>query len=203
MAWVANHAARLHRLRTSAAFEQRASYSLQTSDQILRYMLLTIFALVMIVFAKEPPDLEHQTLREHLSCMFQADGWYFNLIYIITFGGFLGLATFLPSFYFSQFHVSKVQAGTLTVFATLTGSLTRVLGGWFDDRFAPGPAQPAEPSHPRTPPQSSRPLLIPISQRIDFPSTLAMAARLISSQAAAGLTPAASQLSQLPHGDSY
>lgn len=90
---------------------------------------------VMLLFAKEPPDVEHQSLREHLSCLFEADGWYFNLIYIITFGGFLGLATFLPSFYFSQFHVSKIEAGTLTVFATLTGSLTRVLGGWFADRI--------------------------------------------------------------------
>lgn len=90
---------------------------------------------VMVLFAKEPPDVEHQSLRDHLSCLFEADGWYFNLIYIITFGGFLGLATFLPSFYFSQFHVSKVEAGTLTVFATITGSATRVLGGWFADRI--------------------------------------------------------------------
>jgi NNP family nitrate/nitrite transporter-like MFS transporter len=90
---------------------------------------------IMIFFAKEPPDLEHQTLREHLSCLFEKDGWVFNLIYIITFGGFLGLATFLPSFFYSQFHVSKVQAGSLTVLATLTGSLTRVLGGWFADRI--------------------------------------------------------------------
>ena len=44
------------------------------------------------------------------------------------------MATFLPSFYYSQFHVTKVQAGSLTVLATLTGSLTRVLGGWFADR---------------------------------------------------------------------
>jgi MFS transporter, NNP family, nitrate/nitrite transporter len=90
---------------------------------------------VMIVFAKEPPDTEGATLREHLSRLFEKDGWYFNLIYIVTFGGFLGLATFLPSFYYSQFHVTKVQAGTLTVLATLTGSLTRVLGGWFADRI--------------------------------------------------------------------
>lgn len=96
-------------------------------------MLLPL--LVMILFAKEPPDIEHQTLREHLSCLFEKDGWAFNLIYIITFGGFLGLATFLPSFYYSQFHVTKVQAGSLTVLATLTGSLTRVLGGWFADRI--------------------------------------------------------------------
>ena len=90
---------------------------------------------VMIFFAKEPPDIERQTLRKHLSCLFEKDGWVFNLIYIITFGGFLGLATFLPSFFYSQFHVSKVQAGSLTVLATLTGSLARVLGGWFADRI--------------------------------------------------------------------
>lgn len=90
---------------------------------------------VMIFFAKEPPDIEHQSLKQHLSCLMEKDGWVFNLIYIITFGGFIGLATFLPSFFFSQFHVSKIQAGNLTVLATLTGSATRVLGGWFADRI--------------------------------------------------------------------
>jgi NNP family nitrate/nitrite transporter-like MFS transporter len=89
---------------------------------------------IMIFWAKEPPDVEHQSLRRHLSCLFERDGWYFNLIYVITFGGFIGLATFLPSFYHSQFHVTKIMAGELTVLATLTGSATRVLGGWFSDR---------------------------------------------------------------------
>jgi NNP family nitrate/nitrite transporter-like MFS transporter len=96
-------------------------------------MLLPL--IVMILFAKEPPDIERQTLRQHLSCLWEKDGWAFNFIYVITFGGFLGLSTFLPSFYYSQFHVSKIQAGSLTVLATLTGSLTRVLGGFFADRF--------------------------------------------------------------------
>jgi NNP family nitrate/nitrite transporter-like MFS transporter len=90
---------------------------------------------VMILFAKEPPDVDKQTLREHLSCLWDRDGWAFNMIYVITFGGFLGLATFLPSFFYSQFHVSKIQAGSLTVLATLTGSLTRVAGGWIADRI--------------------------------------------------------------------
>jgi len=96
-------------------------------------MLLPLF--VMILFAKEPPDVEHQSLAGHLKCLWELDGWVFNMIYIITFGGFLGLATFLPSFYYSQFHVTKVQAGSLTVLATLTGSLTRVLGGWLSDKI--------------------------------------------------------------------
>lgn len=96
------------------------------------FMLLPL--LTMIIFAKEPPDTEHQTLRQHLKCLVEADGWYFNLIYIITFGGFLGLATFLPSLFVSQFHIAKTQAGTLTMMATLLGSATRVLGGWLSDR---------------------------------------------------------------------
>lgn len=95
-------------------------------------MLLPLFT--MIVFAKEPPDKEHQTLRQHLKCLVEADGWYFNLIYIITFGGFLGLSTFLPSLFVSEFHISKTQAGTFTMMATVLGSATRVLGGWFADK---------------------------------------------------------------------
>jgi len=90
---------------------------------------------VMVVFAKEPPDVERQSLVSHIQCLWEKDGWAFNMIYVITFGGFIGLATFLPSFYFMQFHVSKVEAGTLTVLAAFTGSATRVVGGWLADRF--------------------------------------------------------------------
>jgi NNP family nitrate/nitrite transporter-like MFS transporter len=98
-------------------------------------LMMLLPLLVMIVFAKEPPDIEHQSLGQHLKCLWEKDGWAFNMIYIITFGGFIGLATFLPSFYFRQFHVSKVEAGSLTVLATLTGSATRILGGWLADRI--------------------------------------------------------------------
>src|SRR5581483_5398038 len=97
------------------------------------FMLLPLG--VMIFLAQEPPAMEHQSLAEHMSCLWEKDGWAVNFIYIITFGGLLGLATFLPSFYFKQFHVSKVEAGTLTVLATFTGSATRVLGGGLADRI--------------------------------------------------------------------
>ncbi len=95
-------------------------------------MLLPLF--VMIFFAKEPPDHEHQTLREHLAPLAEKDGWSFNFVYAITFGGFIGLATFLPTLFVSQFHITKAEAGTYTMMATLLGSLTRIAGGWFSDR---------------------------------------------------------------------
>ncbi|MEX8517160.1 MAG: nitrate/nitrite transporter [Leptothrix sp. (in: b-proteobacteria)] len=90
---------------------------------------------VMWFAAKEPPDREHQTLREHISCLFEKDGWSFSLIYIVTFGGFIGLASFLPTYYYDQFKVTKVEAGQLTMLATLMGSAVRVLGGYISDRI--------------------------------------------------------------------
>jgi NNP family nitrate/nitrite transporter-like MFS transporter len=90
----------------------------------------------MIVFAKEPPDVDsHAKLREHVACLFEKDGWAFSLIYGVTFGGFIGLTTFLPTYYHDQFGVSKVQAGQLTMLAAFMGAAVRVMGGWVSDRW--------------------------------------------------------------------
>ena len=91
---------------------------------------------VMIVFAQEPPDVDaHASFREHIACLFEKDGWAFSLIYGITFGGFIGLTTFLPTYYFDQFGVSKVEAGQLTMLAAFMGATVRVFGGWISDRL--------------------------------------------------------------------
>ena len=97
------------------------------------FMLVPL--IVMVVLAKEPPDNEHQTIRQHLACLFQMDGWVFNAVYIITFGGFIGLSAFLPTFFYDQFHVTKVEASQLTMLAAIMGSLVRVLGGFVADRL--------------------------------------------------------------------
>ncbi len=95
-------------------------------------MLLPMF--VMAVFAKEPPDRESQSFREHISCLFEKDGWSFSLIYIVTFGGFIGLVTFLPTYFYDQFGVTKIEAGQLTMLAAVMGSGIRVIGGWISDK---------------------------------------------------------------------
>jgi NNP family nitrate/nitrite transporter-like MFS transporter len=93
-------------------------------------------AVVMWVFAKEPPDVNRRaTVREQLACLFERDGWAFSLIYVITFGGFIGLASFLPTYYYDQFSVSKVQAGQLAMLAAFMGSALRVCGGFISDRW--------------------------------------------------------------------
>ena len=102
----------------------------------LAAIAICIPMVVMIVFAKEPDDLDaHATFKEHIACLFEKDGWAFSLIYAITFGGFIGLATFLPTYYYDQFGVSKVQAGQLTMLAAFMGAALRVFGGWISDRW--------------------------------------------------------------------
>lgn len=110
------------------------AYGWQTVYGIAALCMLLPMA-VMIVFAKEPPDVEHQTFREHIACLFEKDGWAFSLIYVITFGGFIGLASFLPTYFHDQFGVTKVQAGQLTMLSALMGSAVRVVGGYISDRI--------------------------------------------------------------------
>jgi len=91
---------------------------------------------VMVVYAQEPPDLDkHASLREHAACLFEKDGWAFSLIYAVTFGGFIGLTTFLPSYFYDQFGVSKTQAGQLTMLAAFMGAALRIFGGWLSDHW--------------------------------------------------------------------
>ena len=91
---------------------------------------------VVLFLAKEPPDRDtHASLRDHLACLLESDGWVFSLIYVVTFGGFIGIVTFLPTYYYDQFGVSKVQAGQLTMLAALMGAVVRVAGGWISDHW--------------------------------------------------------------------
>ncbi|HEX5371566.1 MAG TPA: MFS transporter [Aquabacterium sp.] len=112
----------------AARFGWQAVYGLAAITMVLPMI-------VMAVIAKEPPDIEHQSFREHIACLFEKDGWAFSLIYVITFGGFIGLANFLPTYFHDQFKVSKIEAGQLTMLATLMGSATRIVGGYVSDRW--------------------------------------------------------------------
>ncbi len=110
------------------------AYGWQTVYGLAGLCMLLPFA-VMIFLAKEPPDNEHQTFRQHIACLFEKDGWAFSLIYIVTFGGFIGLSSFLPTYFHDQFGVTKVEAGQLTMLAALMGSAIRVVGGYISDRI--------------------------------------------------------------------
>ncbi len=111
------------------AYGWRAVYGLAALG-----LLLPI--LVMVIFAREPNDVvQRASFRDNTACLFEKDSWAFSVIYAITFGGFIGLASFLPSYYYDQFGVSKVQAGQLTMLVAFMGAALRVFGGWISDHW--------------------------------------------------------------------
>jgi NNP family nitrate/nitrite transporter-like MFS transporter len=95
--------------------------------------------LVLVLFAwiaqDSPSQPEPKPFADYLKVLKEADIWSFNALYSVTFGGFVGLASFLVIFFVDQYHLSKVAAGTLTAACVFAGSFFRPVGGYLADRF--------------------------------------------------------------------
>lgn len=61
--------------------------------------------------------------------------WALVAIYFTTFGGFIALTAWLPTYWKSYFGVSAVAAGTLTALYSILTSVIRVAGGTISDRI--------------------------------------------------------------------
>jgi NNP family nitrate/nitrite transporter-like MFS transporter len=97
-------------------------------------VLLTLAAFVL--FAKESPSQPApKPLGEYLAILRQRDTLWFCLLYSFTFGGFVGLASYLTTFFHDQYGIAKVTAGTLTACCVFSGSFMRPIGGYLSDRF--------------------------------------------------------------------
>ena len=97
---------------------------------------IALTLLVFWLFAKESPDRPPaKSVKNYLDLLKEADTWWFNGFYMVTFGGFVGLASFLPIFFFDQYGVTRVQAGSFAALCVFAGSLLRPLGGWLSDRL--------------------------------------------------------------------
>jgi NNP family nitrate/nitrite transporter-like MFS transporter len=71
----------------------------------------------------------------YLGVVQEPETWWFSLLYSVTFGGFVGLASFLALFFHDQYGLAKVTAGNFTALCVLAGSMFRPLGGYLADRF--------------------------------------------------------------------
>jgi NNP family nitrate/nitrite transporter-like MFS transporter len=64
----------------------------------------------------------------------ESDTISLSFLYALTFGGFVGFASFLTTFFHDAYHVSRVDAGDLTTVVVVAGSFLRPVGGWLSDR---------------------------------------------------------------------
>jgi NNP family nitrate/nitrite transporter-like MFS transporter len=92
--------------------------------------------IAFFLMAKDAPGVRvAKTWKDYAGLLKETDSWWFCFLYSITFGGFVGLASYLSVFFRDQYHVSKVQAGDFTTFVVLFGSFLRPVGGMLADRL--------------------------------------------------------------------
>ena len=96
---------------------------------------------VYFLFAKDSPSQPApKPLLDYAKVLGQADAWWFCLFYSVTFGGFVGLASFLNTFFKDQYfptdpRMGAVYAGVFTTLCVVSGSFLRPVGGYLADRF--------------------------------------------------------------------
>jgi MFS transporter, NNP family, nitrate/nitrite transporter len=104
-------------------------------------LLLAMIPLALVIaafalLAKDSPgDTRGQPFRSYLRALKVGDMWWFCLLYSVTFGGYVGLGSFMPTFFHDQYGLDAINAGYLTALAAFIGSGLRPVGGWLADKF--------------------------------------------------------------------
>ena len=94
----------------------------------------TVFVLFAWLARDSPKRVKPTSLRAYGAVLREHDTLWLSLLYSLTFGGFVGFASFLTTFFHDQYQVTRVAAGDFTTLVVISGSLLRPVGGWLADR---------------------------------------------------------------------
>jgi NNP family nitrate/nitrite transporter-like MFS transporter len=72
----------------------------------------------------------------YLAVLGERDTWVIMLIYSITFGGFVGMSSYVSLLLTTQYALSKVDAGLVMAVLSFTGAMLRPVGGFMADRLS-------------------------------------------------------------------
>lgn len=96
---------------------------------------LAVILVTFVLIAKDAPNQPPaKSFSEYASILKLKDTWLFNFFYFITFGGFVGMSSFLSIFFHDQYGLGRVQAGDFVTLCVLAGSFFRPVGGWIADK---------------------------------------------------------------------
>jgi MFS transporter, NNP family, nitrate/nitrite transporter len=74
--------------------------------------------------------------RKYLSVLRERDTWVIMLVYSITFGGFVGMSSYVSLLLTAQYQLSKVDAGLVMAGLSFLGAMIRPIGGLIADRLS-------------------------------------------------------------------
>ncbi|MGH9189287.1 MAG: nitrate/nitrite transporter [Acidimicrobiales bacterium] len=91
------------------------------------------------LLAKEPPRPDagrpSSSASASLRLLEEPDARWLCAFYLVTFGGFVGLSSYLPIFFVDRFGLAKVSAAGYAALCAAAGSFLRPLGGALADRL--------------------------------------------------------------------
>ncbi|CAN0627245.1 MFS transporter, NNP family, nitrate/nitrite transporter [Burkholderia multivorans] len=74
--------------------------------------------------------------RHYRSELLEGDTWVVMLVYSITFGGFVGMSSYVTTLLISLYQLPKLEAGLFMSLLAFTGALVRPIGGLIADRIS-------------------------------------------------------------------
>lgn len=101
-------------------------------------LILVLAAYLVLVkdSPHQPPRVSMGAyVQAYLKMLGQGDTWWFILFYGVSFGGFVGLAGSLPSWYVGELGMTPIHAGYATAACVFAGSMVRPFGGALADRI--------------------------------------------------------------------
>jgi len=97
--------------------------------------LLVVFVIFALLAKDSPSRRAVTSMRDYVGVLRESDTVSLSFLYCLTFGGFVGLASFLTTFFHEQYQLTRVAAGDFTTVVVVAGSFLRPVGGWLSDRL--------------------------------------------------------------------
>ena len=95
-----------------------------------------VWLVVYYAFAQDPPGVVRpKTLGESLEPLKTGNSWILSLYYFLTFGGFVAMSVYLPTFLTELFKLTPQDAGLRTAGFVVLATAMRPTGGILADKF--------------------------------------------------------------------
>ncbi|UAL12684.1 nitrate/nitrite transporter [Caulobacter segnis] len=107
----------------------------QTVIGLAAIPLAVAFVVYMLLAKDAPEQPAPKKLAEYMDVLKVPDAWWLMLLYGVTFGGFVGLASSLTMYFNSEYGLDPVIAGFFTAACVFAGSFIRPVGGALADKF--------------------------------------------------------------------
>jgi len=97
--------------------------------------LIAVFVLFAFAAKNSPNCPPKKSMADYARLLRQGDSWWLMFFYGVSFGGFVGLSSFLPIYFHDQYRMTPVTAGYFTAACVFAGSFARPFGGYLADRI--------------------------------------------------------------------